>query len=290
MFQNSLLAVKKKKGYYFSMEKIGFIGGGNMAFALASSFYQKDNNLKFFLYDPDRVRCDLFKSTFNDGVEICSDPNLVVKSSKLLILAVKPQMLSSVASALGSGIEALRAQGGVVLSILAGISISRLSEIFSGVAIARLMPNTPCLIGEMAGGLVFNQLTTSEDKDKICKLLSYAGDVVVVEEALMDGVTALSGSGPAFVAAFIEAFIKAGVDVGLSYEDASFLTLATFSGTANLLKAKGLSPSELIKMVSSPQGTTVAGLEKLNGSNYNQIVSDTILAAAKRSKELGASN
>lgn len=106
----------------------------------------------------------------------------------------------------------------------------------------------------------------------------------------MDGVTALSGSGPAFVAAFIEAFIKAGVDVGLSYEDASFLTLATFSGTANLLKAKGLSPSELIKMVSSPQGTTVAGLEKLNGSNYNQIVSDTILAAAKRSKELGASN
>ena len=114
-----------------------------------------------------------------------------------------------------------------------------------------------------------------------------AGSVVEVEESLMDGVTGLSGSGPAFVARLIEAFIKAGVRTGLSEEQSRFLTLATFSGTAKLLAEKKMTPEELVTMVSSPKGTTVAGREKLEASDYAEIISETVIAAAERSRELG---
>lgn len=269
------------------MDTIGFIGAGNMAFALATSFFQKNSSLKFVLYDPDSSRCNLFKENFAQNAVIATNSDEVATQANLLILAVKPQMISTVASSFSNGIKSLKAKNGLLLSILAGISISKLETFFPDVAIARLMPNAPCLIGEMAGGLVFNKLVTKEKGTELVTLLSAAGEVVCVDETVMDGVTALSGSGPAFIALLIEAFIEAGVKQGLSKEASRFLTLATFSGSANLLKKRALSPKELVELVSSPQGTTVAGREKLEASPYKDIIAQTIEAATKRSKELG---
>ena len=152
-----------------------------MAFALATSFFQKDSSLKFVLYDPDSSRCNLFKENFAQNAVIATNSDEVATQANLLILAVKPQMISTVAASFSNGIKSLKAKNGLLLSILAGISISKLETFFPDVAIARLMPNAPCLIGEMAGGLVFNKLVTKEKETELVTLLSAAGEVVCVD-------------------------------------------------------------------------------------------------------------
>lgn len=262
------------------MNRIAFIGGGNMAYALAGSFFRGDSSVRISVCDPDEKRGRLFRETLGENVTLFEDFNMMAENADLLILAVKPQVLPEVA-------EKLRVGNCTVLSIAAGISLTALEKFFPGVPLVRLMPNTPCLVGEMAGGVVFSPSVTENQKNEIMRLLSMAGSVVEVEESLMDGVTGLSGSGPAFVARLIEAFIKAGVRTGLSEEQSRFLTLATFSGTAKLLAEKKMTPEELVIMVSSPKGTTVAGREKLEASDYAEIISETVIAAAERSRELG---
>lgn len=262
------------------MKKIAFVGGGNMAFALAGSFFRGDSSLTVSVFDPDERRGKLFSDTFAERVTVYNDMNKMAEDADLVILAVKPQVLPSVAGT-------LEIRKGILLSIAAGVSLGTLEGWFPGIPAVRLMPNTPCLIGEMAGGAVFSHGFDENHKTEIMRLLSMAGSVVEVKEELMDGVTGLSGSGPAFVARLIEAFIKAGTEVGLSEEQARFLTLSTFSGTADLLKEKNLSPEELVTMVSSPGGTTVAGRKILETSDYAEIISGTVKAAALRSRELG---
>jgi pyrroline-5-carboxylate reductase len=149
------------------------------------------------------------------------------------------------------------------------------------------MPNTPCLVGAMAAGYAFGSRIRPEDRELVKQLLGAAGYAAEVEEQLLDGVTGLSGSGPAFVARLIQAFIEAGKHLGLAPEVARNLSLQTFFGTAKLLTDTGMEPQKLVEMVSSPKGTTVAGREVLEASDYAEVIGKTIRAATERSRELG---
>ena len=153
--------------------------------------------------------------------------------------------------------------------------------------IVRVMPNTPCLVGEMAAGYAAAGNVTAEDLELAERILKAAGVAVAVEEKQMDAVTGVSGSGPAYFARIAEAFIDAGIEAGLSAELARELALQTMKGTASLLQQKNMSPNELVNMVSSPNGTTVAGREVLESSDYKEIIKKTVVKTIERSRELG---
>ncbi|MBU0757871.1 MAG: pyrroline-5-carboxylate reductase, partial [Nanoarchaeota archaeon] len=144
-----------------------------------------------------------------------------------------------------------------------------------------------CIVGKMAAGLAVNEFCKIEDVELVRKILESSGKVYTLEEPLLDAVTGLSGSGPAYVARLIQWFSQAGIAQGLP-EDVSYgLALQTFIGTVKLLSEKGLSPQALIDQVSSPNGTTVAGMAVLENSDIPQVLSDSVKEATNRSKELG---
>lgn len=261
------------------MKTIGFIGAGNMAFALAGAFLAGNEQIQVAVSDPSAERKALFQKNF-DRVSLCDNNHQLIEKSDIIILAVKPQILPAVLVEIGDPET-------IVISIAAGIRLSVLESSMPKSTLVRVMPNTPCLVGEMAAGAVFADGTDEAVQSEVISLLSLAGTVISVREDQMDAVTGVSGSGPAFVARLIEAFINAGVNEGLSAEEARALTLTTFSGTANLLKDREMSPAELVAMVSSPNGTTVAGRSVLEESNYRSILENTVEAAAQRSRELG---
>ncbi len=260
-----------------NMKSVGFIGAGNMTYALVGAFLKKNKGIQINLSDPSEERCDLFKRDFGT-VNISASNQALVDESDIIFLAVKPQVIPLV-------LESINDPKKTVVSIAAGVSVSALQALMPESFIVRVMPNTPCLVGEMAAGVTYSDLVNDDDKLFISELLSSAGTAITVSEDKMDAVTALSGSGPAFVARIIEGFIKAGVTEGLNYDDAYKLGLATFSGTAKLLKE--MTPEDLITMVSSPNGTTVAGRAVLESSNYQTIINETLAAVSNRSKELG---
>jgi pyrroline-5-carboxylate reductase len=140
----------------------------------------------------------------------------------------------------------------------------------------------------MAAGYALGARATEHDATRVHELLSSAGEAILLDEELLDAVTGLSGSGPAFVARLVEAFTDGGVGAGLDPDTARRLTLATFAGTARLLAETGISPEDLVAMVSSPGGTTVAGREILENSDVADVIARTIQRAAERSRELGA--
>ncbi len=261
------------------MKKIHFIGAGNMAYTLAGAFDAQIPDVQIGAYDPSEERLSLFQKSFK-SVQIYTDINKLSEEADILFLAVKPQVMQTV-------LNELKDYNKIVISIAAGIKLDTLSSALPESKTIRVMPNTPCFVQEMAAGCVFSANVTQEEKNEIMQLLSYAGTAIEVTESQMDAVTGLSGSGPAFVARLIQSFANAGIELGLSSTDSMQLTLATFSGTANLLKKQNLTPDELVAMVSSPNGTTVAGREVLESSTINQIIKNTIHAAAKRSEELG---
>jgi pyrroline-5-carboxylate reductase len=261
------------------VKKIGFIGAGNMAYALASAF-SSDNQYSILISDPSSERKELFLKEI-PNTSLCDSNQQLVESADIIILAVKPQILGKV-------LDEIKDPQKRVISIAAGVNLNRLSEAFPKSKLARVMPNTPCLVGEMAAGISFSDNVSDPEKEEILNLLKLAGLVIEIEESQMDALTGVSGSGPAFVARLIESFALAGEKEGLSFNDSYQLALKTFLGTAKLLIEKEMTPEELVKMVSSPNGTTVAGREVLEASEYSSILSKTISAAAHRSRELGA--
>ncbi len=260
--------------------QIGFAGAGNMAGALASAIEDAFTDASFLAYDVDSARLSTFAGE-RRRCALASSNREVVEKSSVTFLAVKPQVLDHVLPELASCNRLL-------VSIAAGVTLATLQDAMPDARVVRVMPNTPCLVGEMAAGFAVGTKVSDQDRGLVEQLLQSAGVAVELEEPLLDAVTGLSGSGPAFVARLIEAFTAAGVAEGLPQEVASQLTLATFRGTARLLERKGLSPEELVTMVSSPNGTTVAGRAELESSDYDQIIRRTVSAAANRSRELGA--
>ena len=250
-----------------------------MGFALAKAVCSRFPDVTIHVCDVRSERVALFERDM-PRVRPHANAAEVAEAAEVVFLAVKPQDIQTV-------LEAIRDTDRLVISIAAGVPIGRLEGTLTRARVVRVMPNTPCLVGAMAAGYAFGAKIKPQDREVVKQLLGAAGYAAEVEEELLDAVTGLSGSGPAFVARLIEAFIEAGRGLGLEAEVARDLSLQTFLGTAKLLAETGMEPQTLVDMVSSPKGTTVAGRQVLEASDYRGMIEKTIQAATERSKELG---
>lgn len=174
----------------------------------------------------------------------------------------------------------------LIVSIAAGISLSYLQKFLPNKRIIRVMPNILCSVGAMSSAFSVGEYATQEDTEIIEDILNSAGITFEVEEKLLDVVTSLSGSGPAFMAFIVDIFIKKGEELGLKQEISKHLALQTMLGTSKMLIEKQMEIKEFISMVASPGGTTFAGLEMLENSDIEEVIKKTMEAAARRSKEL----
>jgi pyrroline-5-carboxylate reductase len=210
----------------------------------------------------------------------------VVTGSDLLILAVKPQTMKDL-------LEQIRPVVGshhFVVSVAAGISLRQISRgLGTAGRLARVMPNTPCLVGASASGYALGENSVPEDAQLLERLLSAVGRAFRLPESMLDAVTGLSGSGPAFVAIMIEALSDGGVRVGLPRDVATVLAAQTVFGTAKMVLETGTHPAILKDMVASPGGTSAAGLHALERGGVRGLLMDAVEMAARRSAELAES-
>lgn len=212
-----------------------------------------------------------------------SDNSTAVNKSDLVILAVKPQVIDFVLE----DIKGAAADKNII-SIAAGIKVEHIKDILGSQSrITRIMPNTPALVSEGMSAISFAENIDEKDKETVMKIFSALGKIVEVEEKYMDAVTALSGSGPAFVYIFIEALADAGVLKGLDRDTAIKLAAQTVKGGAEMVLETNRHPAELKDMVTSPAGTTINGVAALENNNFRSAVIKAVSAAAERSEELG---
>jgi len=266
-------------------QQIGLIGAGRMATALARGFLRAKLVVPSSLVvsDPDATARTRFASEMS-GTTVVDDNKKVAAAADVLFLAVKPQQMSA---ALDDIAGALRSQT-LVVSIAAGVSIARLAEkLPKRTRIVRVMPNSPCLVGQGASGYALGEQATSEDGKMVHQLLAAVGQAFEVPEKLLDAVTGLSGSGPAFVYTMIEAMTEGGVAMGLPQELASALAAQTVAGAAAMVQTTGQEPAALRDQVTSPGGTTLAGLAALDRGGFRSALVEAIRAATRRSEELG---
>ncbi|MBC8122161.1 MAG: pyrroline-5-carboxylate reductase [Gemmatimonadaceae bacterium] len=263
--------------------QLGIIGGGAMAEALVSGLLTSATCTpsQIMVSDPQPDRCNLLIERY--GVRALND-NLAVAGCETLLLAIKPQVLGEVAKQLTG-----RIQSTLVISILAGIPLSALIGHFTGPAVVRAMPNTPALIGAGITALSRSALVSPEQFIRARTLFEAVGEVVEVSETLMDAVTGLSGSGPGYIAVMVEAFIDGGVAAGLPRTVATQLFLQTLRGSAQMLIQENLHPAALKDQVTSPGGTTIAGIGELEARSVRSACIAAVLAATERARTLGRS-
>jgi pyrroline-5-carboxylate reductase len=268
-------------------QRIGFIGAGNMATALGQGFVRAGltSGTKLLAADPsETARAKFAQAT---GGQVTTDNALVAANSDVLFMAVKPQQMVLVAGELAGKISNEK----LVVSIAAGVRLTRLAGwLGESVRLVRVMPNTPCLIGEGACGYCLGQQATQADGELVGKLLAAVGKAWQVEEKLLDAVTGLSGSGPAFVYVIIEALSDAGVRVGLPRHIASSLAAETVRGAVDMVICTGEHPAVLKDRVASPGGTTIAGLQVMEAGAVRATLIAAVEAATKRSIELGTND
>lgn len=265
--------------------RIGFIGAGQMATALARGFVQAK------VISADRiVACDVStdasaKFAGQTGGTIVAGASAVLSKSSLVFLAIKPQQMATVLSELKPALTSEH----LIVSIAAGISLAKLSDGLGTFSrLIRVMPNTPALVGVGASAFARGATATDEDGQVVQGLLSTVGLALEVPEKLLDAVTGLSGSGPAFVFVMIEALADGGVRAGLPRAAALRLAAQTVLGAAKLVLDTGQHPGQLKDQVASPAGTTIAGLATLERAGVRGAFLDAVVAAANRARELGA--
>ena len=265
--------------------KLGFVGGGLMAEALikgitGAGLVKADQIL---VADPSSARRALLQKDYN--VSAVSEATAVWAQCKVVVLAVKPQVVGAV---LCESREAINATH-LLISIAAGIPLSVLEGAVSGrgCRVIRVMPNTPAIVLKGASALSPGQGVSPEDLAVATSIFDAVGVSFVLDESYLDAVTGLSGSGPAYVFTFIEALIDAGVKVGLARPVAQTLALQTVLGSVLLALDGTRHPAELRAMVTSPGGTTIAGLHELEKGAFRALVTNAVEAATNRSSELG---
>jgi len=267
-----------------SKNKIGFIGAGNMGEALLSGIL-KDNTFfasDVFVSDLSATRLKYIKKTY--GVRITDDNKKITKTSEVIILAIKPSGVKDVLKEIASAFKREK----LIISIAAGVPIELIeSSLPVETRIIRAMPNTPALIKEGITALAAGRHASPEDMKIARKIFNLVGKTITVEEYLMDAVTGLSGSGPAYIFIIIEALADAGVKMGLSRQDSQILAAQTIIGSARLFFAKGQHPGQLKDMVTSPAGTTIAGLHALEQGSIRAVLINAVEKATKRSQEIG---
>jgi len=266
-------------------QRIGFIGAGQMATALGQGFVKAGlvSAERLVGSDPDAGARDRFAEA--TGGSTTAENLDVLERSDVVFLAVKPQQIAAVLAELKGKVPA----GKLVVSIAAGVRLGRLAEgLGGGVRLVRVMPNTPCLVGEGACGFCLGDEATDEDAATVERLLAAVGKAYRVEEKLIDAVTGLSGSGPAFVYVVIEALSDGGVRMGLPRAVATALAAQTVRGAAAMVLATGEHTGVLKDRVTSPGGTTIAGIQALEEGGLRAALMAAVEAATERSIELGA--
>lgn len=264
---------------------IGFIGGGQMGEALIKGIISADlaEAGRISVVEPDGARRDVLAKTY--GVNVFEQSDRVWADCNIVILAVKPQIMGKVLIGCREKVN----DSHLVISIAAGISIAFIEEKLAGAGcrVIRVMPNAPALVLEAATALSAGSGATVGDMDTAEKIFRAIGRTVILEEKYLDAVTGLSGSGPAYVFSFIEAMIDGGLKVGLDRETARTLVLQTILGSVKMAMVSCEHPAQLRAMVTSPGGTTIAGLHELEVAGFGGIIMDAVETATNRSKELG---
>jgi len=268
--------------------KICFIGGGNMATALIAGLAGKvAQAADIHVVDPNADALERLRTQY--GVTTSPDIGTAVAASDVIVLAVKPQQMRDVTAHLKTELQSQLANKPLLLSIAAGIRGADLSRWLGGYgAIVRTMPNTPALIGQGITGMVAMAGVSAAQKDAADSIMRAVGQTVWLdEESLIDPVTAVSGSGPAYVFYFLEAMQQAAAEMGLSAEQGKALALATFTGAAQLA-AQSEEPVEVLRQrVTSKGGTTHAAITSMEGAGVKQAIVEAMKAAAARGRELG---
>ena len=265
-------------------EKIGFIGGGKMGEALCKGIISAGLSVNDNIIVSDLVaeRCKLLSKEI--GIKTTQNNKDVTSFADVLILAVKPQIMSDVLNNLKNDITHRH----LVISIAAGIPIRFIeSRLQTGVRIIRVMPNTPCLIGVSATAFALGKCATDADGKLVYNLFNAVGKVFKLDEKYLDAVTGLSGSGPAYVYMFIEALSDGGVKMGLPRDVATILAAQTVMGAAKMVLDTGQHPAQLKDAVTSSGGTTVEGISKLEDGGFRSTVINAVEAATLKSKKLG---
>lgn len=265
-----------------SKAKITFIGAGNMAASIIGGLVKKGYPAEQITAS-DLLQDNLDRLQGEFGIIPQADNALAVKDADVVVLAVKPQVMKPVAEGLKPHLKA----DCLIISIAAGITIDSISQWLGELAIVRCMPNTPALVQTGASGLYANASTSAEQKQNANEILSAVGIVEWLDsEALLDPVTAVSGSGPAYYFLMMEAMIDAGVAQGLSRETATQLTLQTALGAAQLAQNSDVDVAELRRRVTSPNGTTEQAILSFERDGLRDTVARAMQACTDRSIEL----
>ncbi len=264
------------------MPKIAFLGAGRMAGAMVTGLLAKK------VFEPGQIICTsgpddtAEKLAERTGIHATRSLDELLPDASVVIAAFKPQQLQEIDPRVSE-----LTRGALLLSILAGSRIDVLGKSFPYARnIVRVMPNSPGQIGAGISAFAFRDPPSAEDRTLVENILGSLGEAVELPEAQMDAVTGLSGSGPAYVFEFICALRDGGIKAGLAPDVAHKLALATVAGAARLAQESGIDPEKLREQVTSPGGTTLAGLQEMEKHGFRSILVDTVLAAQKRSREL----
>jgi pyrroline-5-carboxylate reductase len=269
-------------------EVVGIIGAGNMGKALVKGLIKAKEVSKKNIYvsDINIEHLKAIKKEFNINT-VHKNNRQIIELSSIIFLAVKPQILDRVLTEIKDYIN----ENHLFISIAAGIPTSFIENFTDKkIRVIRAMPNTCAMVMEAATAITKGTYATDEDLDKAEKIFSAIGRVVTIEESLMDAVTGLSGSGPAYIFVIIEALSDAGVKMGLSREVATILSAQTVLGSAKLLLETGMHPGKLKDMVTSPGGTAIEGLHTLEEGGIRTNLINAVYAATMKSKKLGEKN
>ena len=263
---------------------VGFIGAGNMARSLAGGLLKNGwSQTQVILSDPEPLQRDAIKKIL--GVKVEAENSAVAERADILVLAVKPQILSTVGKALASSVQKKKP---LIISIAAGVRIEDIDRwLGGGLAIVRVMPNTAALVGSGASGMHANNRVNDHMRNQAETILRAVGVTVWIdEEYLMDAVTALSGSGPAYFFLVMEALEQAAIEAGLDPKQARLLTLETAFGAAKMALEGHEEPSQLRHRVTSPGGTTEQAIAVLEEGGIRRLFRNAVQAAVSRAREI----
>jgi pyrroline-5-carboxylate reductase len=266
-------------------QRITFLGAGNMANALIRGLIrsgEKAANITATVKREER-KAELEKT---HGIQVGFDNVAAARDADVVVLAVKPQAMDKLLTQIAPVIDAKK----LVISVAAGVPIAAIERRFgTGARVVRAMPNTPALVGLGATAVSGGEHATPQDLELAKKLFDAVGSTWVLDEVLLDAVTGLSGSGPAYIFLIIEALSDAGVKVGLSRHVALKLAAQTVYGSARLLLETGEHPGTLKDQVTSPGGTAIAGLHTLEAGGLRTTLIDAVESATRRARQLGDS-
>jgi len=262
--------------------KVGFIGGGFMGEAVIRGLLTGGLCAAgdITVSDPSKERADHLAKTY--GVRTVGDNRAAARGLDILVLAVKPQVMPEALEEIGDEVSGKT----LVISVAAGVKTGTIEARLSG-RVVRSMPNMAAQVGQSATAVCAGADATREDMELAVEFFGSMGKVIEVDEDMMDAVTGVSGSGPAYVYLLMEAVIEAGVKAGLSEEQSKELFLQTVKGAAVMAQETGENPETLRKRIMSPNGTTVAAIEVLESRGVRDAFVDAVASAVKRSKELG---